>query len=437
MIKRILYGIIAIVIIGFGAFYIYAWHPAIPAQTAEQIAQTRQTFTPEMIERGKVLAAAGYCATCHTSANGKSYAGNYQMNTAFGTIYSSNLTPDVETGIGAWSEEAFARAMRQGVDREGKHLLPALPYEHFNKMTDEDINAIYAYIMTDIQPVNEAKKENGIPFPLNIRLFQAGWKLLFADNTPFKPNQDKSELWNRGAYLAEGISHCGACHTPRNMLGGEEYKHMYEGADIDGWVAPPITPKSPGVVGWSTADFYEYLTTGNSPYHGSAVGPMGPVVHAGLKALSDQDLQAISTYFGDINGNVKHDPDNNPKLTEALEKQQPESNLMLDQGGKIYAAACASCHYNPQSGVVKGRPLLTIDAATRLDKPTNLVNVILDGVRADQGISGVVMPGFRNNLTDDQIAALSVYLRSQTGLPAWKNVTEQVKELRAQPPFEH
>jgi mono/diheme cytochrome c family protein len=432
MLKRIVYSVCGAAIVGLAIFSIYAWHPAI-----DPVESTQTDYSPHVIEQGKMLASAGYCSTCHTPPGGTPYAGNYEMHTDFGTIYSSNITPDVETGIGSWSQAAFARAMRTGVSRDGHHLLPAFPYEHFNKMTDDDINAIYAYIMTSVPAVNQAKKDNGIPFPLNIRWFQAGWKLLFADTQSFEVNSQQSAEWNRGAYLAEGIAHCGACHTPRNALGGEKYAQMYQGAAIDGWIAPSLTSTSTSPIPWRAQDFYEYLTTGNSPYHGRAVGPMAPVMHKGLSALPDSDIEAISGYFAEIaRTNNTDDPDSSSTLQAAIAAQHQQPDLRIDEGARLYAAACQACHYNSDQ-LVKGRPLITIGSATHLNDPTNLINVILDGVRSDQGISGVVMPGFRDALSDEDISAIAAYLRQTAGENTWPKLQQQVGEIRNQPRFEH
>jgi mono/diheme cytochrome c family protein len=432
MLKRIVYGVCGTVVVGLGLFSLYAWNSSI-----DPVAPSASTnYSPAVIAQGKVLAAAGYCSTCHTPSGGAPYAGNYEMHTEFGTIYSSNITPDVETGIGSWSEEAFTRAMRKGVSRDGQHLLPAFPYEHFNKMTDEDISAVYAYIMTSVPAVKQEKKENGIPFPLNVRALQAGWKLLFADTKAFKETANKSEEINRGAYLAEGIAHCGACHTPRNSLGGEQYSKMYEGAAIDGWIAPSLTSTSTSPIPWRSQDFFEYLTTGNSPYHGSAAGPMAPVMHKGLSALPESDVKAISAYFADLSGaSETTNPADNSNLKAAIAAQHTQADLRADEGARLYATACQSCHYSSDE-LVKGRPLITIGSASHLDEPTNLINVILDGVRNDQGISGVVMPGFRDALSDKDISAIAAYLRQATGNSVWPQLQQKVGEIRNQPRFE-
>ncbi|MBU2978050.1 cytochrome c [Alteromonas sp. C1M14] len=433
MLKTMVYGVCGAVVVGAVLFGVYAWHPSID----EVSPVAEHNFTPEMVAKGKMLAAAGYCDTCHTPPGGAPYGGNYEMHTQFGSIYSSNITPDEETGIGRWSKAAFIRAMRSGVSRDGSHLFPAFPYEHFNKMTDEDITAIYAYIMTSVAPVKQVKKDNGIPFPLNIRWLQAGWKLLFADTQQFAYNPDKSKQFNRGAYLAEGIAHCGACHTPRNALGAEQYEKMYQGAAIDGWIAPSLTATSTSPIPWREQDFYEYLTTGNAPFHSSAAGPMAPVMHKGLTQLPDEDIHAISAYLADFNNNeasasaATHDV-----VQTALAAQHTQAPPRIDEGARLYATACQSCHYNSDQ-VVKGRPLLAISSSTNLDQPTNLINVVLDGIHNDQGIAGVVMPGFRDALSDEDISAIAAYLRQSAGKKPWPNLQQQVVDIRAQPRFAH
>lgn len=434
--KRVIYTMCIAVIFGLGACSIHVHYPAIDPIKPFTEAQAIANFPPAMVERGKMLAAAGYCSNCHTSPGAAPFAGNYKMQTQFGSIYSSNITPDADTGIGHWSEAAFARAMRLGVSRDGHHLFPAFPYEHFNKMTDEDINAIYAFIMTSVPAVHQEKKENGIPFPLNIRWLQAGWKLLFADTSQFEPRKDKSKEWNRGAYLAEGITHCGACHTPRNFLGGEKYDHMYEGAQIDGWIAPSLTSTNKAPLPWRLQDFYAYLATGNALYHGSAAGPMAPVIHEGLAALPNSDLVALSTYFGDIAGNVQQDLSTNSALEAAIVNQAEIPDSRIDQGARLYKASCQSCHFSGKA-IMQGRMLLSIDTSTHLDEPTNLIHVILDGFSAEQGIKGVVMPGFRDALSVDDITAIATYLRATAGEKPWPNLKSKVGEIRLQPRLEH
>lgn len=428
MLKSVLSVIVAfaiVVLIGFG---IYAYHSPIAAMSADE----RPKFDAATIEKGRVLAAAGYCSTCHTAQGGEPYAGNYPIETEFGTIYASNITPDPETGIGTWSPEAFRRAMHDGVNRQGSHLLPAFPFDHFTKMTDEDVDAIYAYIMADIAPVKEETKENSIPFPLNQRIMQAGWKLLFVNFGRYEHDSAKSDQWNRGAYLAEGVSHCGACHTPRNAVGAEMKTAEYAGAAIDKWIAPALTAANPSAVPWSAAEFTQYLETGSGTYHGIAAGPMAPVVHAGLRELPKSDIEAIGAYLGDVVGAPDTDPAQNSIVQASLEAGRPDPTYRKDLGERLYATACASCHYNATS-VIEGRPDLAINSATRLGDPTNLIHVILDGVNAVNGTRGVVMPAFRNALSDEEIAAIAGYLRDKrTDLAPWPDLARKVADIRAE-----
>lgn len=420
-----LVGLVALAVAGFG---VYAYHSPLPRMSAAE----RPAFPPEQIERGRVLAAAGYCAECHTPAGGAAFSGNYPIETDYGVIYGSNITPDPETGIGAWSPEAFRRAMWQGVDRQGRHLFPALPYDHFTKMTAEDVDAIYAYLMTEVKPVHSVTKEPGIDFPLNQRILQAGWKMLFFSEGRYQDDPSKSAEWNRGAYLVEGVTHCGACHTPRNTLGAEEKDQTFAGAHIDKWIAPALTAANPSAVPWTASEFTRYLSTGAGVYHGVAAGPMGPVVHAGLRELPESDLQAIGTYLGDIVGAPDSDPAQSAVVQASLAAGKPDPAYRRDLGERLYATACAACHYNAEQ-VQAGRPDLGINSATRLDDPTNLIHVMLDGVSADEGTKGLVMPGFRHALSDQEIAAIAAYLRDdRSKLAPWPDLDAKVAAIRAE-----
>jgi mono/diheme cytochrome c family protein len=422
-------SLLALIAIGILAgFTIYAYHSSLPTMSAAE----RPRFEPAVIEKGRLLASAGYCATCHTVKGGEPYAGNYPLNTGFGTIYGSNITRDPETGIGTWSPQAFRRAMHEGVDREGAHLFPAFPFDHFTKMTDEDVDAIHAYLMTEVKPVKEKTKRNTLPFPLNLRVLQAGWRLLFVDFGRYRPDPQKPEQWNRGAYLVEGVTHCGACHTPRNALGAEKKGKKFAGANIEEWIAPALTAANPSAVPWTASEFARYLRTGSGVYHGIAAGPMGPVVHGGLDALPDSDVAAIATYLGDIVGAPDVDPAQNPLVVASLKAGRPDPAYRNDLGERLYATACAACHYNARE-VIAGRPDLAITSSTRLDQPDNLIHVILDGVSANEGTRGVVMPAFRTALSDDQIAAIAAYLRNnQANLTPWPDLSDKVTKIRAQ-----
>jgi mono/diheme cytochrome c family protein len=426
-VKRILIGLLAfagVVVVAFGAF---AWRPAIgkiapPAPTS---------FAPDLVARGEVLAGAGYCSTCHTAKGGQPFAGGYPMKTSFGAIYSTNITPDPKTGIGSWSEAAFSRALREGVARNGAHLFPALPYDHFTKLSDADVSALYAYMMTRPAVVAE-KKRNGIPFPLNIRALQAGWKLLFFKPGRFEPDKTKSPEWNRGAYLAEGISHCGACHTPRNGLGAENRDKAFAGAAIDHWIAPPLTAANPSPAPWDQTELVAYLRTGVSRYHGVAAGPMAPVVHDGLVKLPDADIQALAVYFNDRDGGAGRASALAPALQKAAAADRLNVGPQTDPSARLYTAACASCHYNGPGQPNPLRPDLALNSAVNLDDPTNLIQVVLHGVGAKEGAPGVVMPAF-NRFSDADVARLAAYLRAtRTDKPAWPDLEKKVAAIRAE-----
>lgn len=428
MLKRTLIGLMSLLVIGVAGFAALAWRPAIAPITPP----AASSFAPDLIARGEVLAGAGYCATCHTAPGGAPYAGGYAMQTGFGTIYSTNITPDPQTGIGAWSEDAFRRAMHEGVARDGSHLFPAFPYDHFTRLTDADVAALYAYMMTRI-PVRAAPHENGLPFPLNLRPLQAGWKLLFFRPGRYVEQPERGAAWNRGAYLAEGISHCGACHTPRNALGAEERGNAFAGAPIDHWVAPPLTKANPSPVPWSQDELVAYLRRGVSRFHGVAAGPMSPVVHDGLSRLPDADIAALGIYFADVGQAAARAAEAQPAIERALAVNAHGPGLPYDPIARLYAAACASCHFNGGGQVNALRPDLALNSAVSLADPTNLIRVMLYGVTAREGAAGIVMPGFAPALSDADIARIAAYLRaSRTSHPAWPDLEKTVAAVRAQ-----
>jgi mono/diheme cytochrome c family protein len=272
------------------------WRPTIAAIDS----LSPQSFDPALVKRGRELAALGNCNDCHTARGGKNYAGGVSVPTPFGTIFSTNITPDPETGIGRWSEEAFRRAMRSGVDREGRHLYPTFPYDHFTNVTDEDDRALYAYLMTR-EPAVAAAPANELRFPFNQRVLIAGWKLLFLRRETFQPHTTKSADWNRGAYLVEGLAHCGSCHTPRNALGAERTRAAFSGGEADDWSAYAINKQSPAPVAWDADALDFYLRNGWHPDHGTARGPMAQVV-SNLAAVSTDDVHAIAVYMADVFG---------------------------------------------------------------------------------------------------------------------------------------
>ena len=425
MLKKTIIFLVSLALLGVLGFGALAWRPPIVPITPP----APESFAPELVARGEALSGSGFCAECHTVKGGQAFAGGYAMATPFGVIYSTNITPDPETGIGTWSEAAFARALHEGIAQDGSHLFPAFPFDHFTKVSDEDVRAIYAYLMTR-PPIWARSPANTIPFPFNIRAFQEGWKILFFRSGRFEPVPSKSEEWNRGAYLALGLSHCGACHSPRNLLGAEKTNAPYAGAVVDGWVAPPLTAANPAPLPWTQDELNTYLRRGVTALHGSAAGPMSPVIH-GLATLPESDVEAIATYFADID----HADDRATSASSVVARVMSYGSLAsghdLESDTRLYSLACASCHYNSGQQPLAARPELALNSALYLPDPTNLIQAVLHGVSAQDGIPGVVMPSFATALDDGEIARIAAYLRrTRTNLPPWPDLETKIATVR-------
>jgi mono/diheme cytochrome c family protein len=418
--------ILTVVVLGTLAFFAFAHRGQI--QPVEPPAAA--SFAPELIARGEILATAGNCESCHTTKDGRRFAGGLGIATPFGTVYTSNITPDAATGIGSWSEPAFARALHEGVARDGAHLYPAFPFDHFTRVTDDDVQALYAYLMTR-PPVNFAPPANTVPFPLNIRALQWGWKLLFFHPGVYRPDPARSEAWNRGAYLSEGLAHCGACHTPRNALGASRTgSHAYAGGLVDGWVAPALTAANTAPLPWTQEELYGFLRNGGTALHGVAAGSMSEVIHVGLAKLPDADLRAIATYFADLDGAAARAGIVNGVLAKAMSLPAVGTEDEDDPGASLYQGACASCHYNSGPSPLGERPELALNSALTAAEPTNLVQVVLHGVGLKDGEAGLFMPPFAH-LNDADIASLSAYLRrTRTDQPAWTDLEAKVAAIR-------
>lgn len=425
MAKRIVFGIIGVVVVAILAFLAVAWRTAIaPIQPP-----SAGSFSQAEIDHGRVLAGIGDCAVCHTSDAARPYAGGLPLPTQFGTIYTANITPDPDTGIGRWSEKAFVRAMREGVSRDGSYLLPAFPYNHFTKVNDADLKALYAYLMTR-QAVHYQPPANTLRFPYNQRLLQAGWQMLFFDDSPFKPQPGRSAQWNRGAYLAQGLGHCAACHTPRNAMGAEAQDQSYDGAVIDQWYAPALNAGNRSPVPWTQKELYQYLRMGGSPLHGVAIGSMAPVIHEGLSQASDADIQALATYFSSLNP-AAAGADAQASAKAAISAAHTRMDADMSHGAQIFAAACAGCHYNNPDHPVAQRPDMSLNSAVNAPEPDNLIRATLNGVSLKEGLPGVLMPGFGKALSDADIASLVAFLRrTQTSRPAWTDLPARVHSLR-------
>lgn len=424
---------------GLAGLAAMAWplKPALPLTDGPDVS----LYSAQAIERGRLVAAAGDCVVCHTVPGGTPNAGGFGLETPFGTIYSTNITPDKDTGIGRWSYAAFERAMRHGIHQDGRQLYPAFPYTAFAKLSDGDLQALYGYLMS--QPAVKAQApQTQLAFPYSLRPAMAGWNLLFHDSTPFKADPARSAEWNRGAYLVEGAGHCAACHSPRNALGAEKSGlHYLGGGEAEGWTAPALNQLASGKRPWSRDDLYQYLRTGFSAHHGVAAGPMAPVVH-GLAELPASDVQAMVTYLMELPGQA---PQTLPAAPQSTPVPPPapaqplatpaQAFVQNVQGERIYQNACAACHEAGSGPTLFGaKPLLALNTNVHAASPDNLVQVILNGIATPANDALGFMPGFKDSLDDRQIADLLGYLRERFAPeePAWPDDTTTISRLRAQ-----
>jgi mono/diheme cytochrome c family protein len=375
----------------------------------------------QQIERGHYLAIAGGCATCHTVRGGPEYAGGRSIETPFGRLVAPNITPDADTGIGAWSNDEFVNALTKGTGRNGRHLYPAMPYTYMTKTSNEDALAIRAYLAT-MPAVRHEVNPNQLSFPFNIRKTMAIWKALFFREGPFRPVPGQGPEWNRGAYLAEGLMHCGMCHTAKNVLGGDKTSQRLQGYRLQGWFAPNITnDHRRGLGSWSIDDIVDYMKTGHSRTT-AATGLMSEVVSLASSKLNDADLRALARYLKD-----------QPAGTQSP-AAAPDAKVMA-MGSKIYTDECAACHAPDGTGVSGAIPSLKGSGAVQSDDATSLMRVVLRGTRSvatDKAPSGLAMPAFGWLLTDEQAAAVITYVRNAWGNAAASVAASNVRRARAE-----
>jgi len=397
-----------------------------------------------LIAKGADLAAIGNCATCHTAEGGKPYAGGRPLSSSFGIIYSTNITPDVDTGIGKWTEVEFARAMHEGVDHGGRDLYPAFPYDHFTKVSDEDITALYAFVMTR-DSVRAQNRRNALTFPANLRASVGAWKALYFHPGRFAADASHDAQWNRGAYLAEGLAHCGACHTPRNALGAEKSSDPYGGGEADQWLAAAMNEASPAPLPWTADELFNYLRNGSDPRHGIAAGPMVDVVQ-NLATVPESDVRAIAIYFADRMRRPARPADAADDGKTFAQLKEPDAvpgmgrdgvatrgQSAASDGAMIFEGACATCHYSG-SGLQSAKPVpLALTTSVNAPDPRNLVHIVQSGLWPASGERGAMMPGFAAELTDRQIVAVVSYVRERFSRePPWNDVAAQVATVRNQ-----
>ncbi|MDB5510815.1 MAG: aldehyde dehydrogenase [Enterovirga sp.] len=385
-------------------------------------------YSAATIERGRLLAAAGACAVCHIGPGGVAYAGGLPLETPFGTVYGTNITPDPDTGIGAWSYPAFERLMREGIRRDGAHVYPAHPYTAFTRTSDADLQALYGFLMAQV-PQRLPSPETRLRAPFNIRPAMAAWNALFLTPGAYRPDPARSEAWNRGAYLVEGLGHCGGCHSPRNGLGAERTgaRHL-AGGTVDGWEAPPLSAVSPAPVPWTEADFTAYLTTGFSPLHGVAAGPMKAIVE-GVSQLPPADIRAIATYLASFQAPPSSEAEREARAAELGRRSAELGRTLTGPGARIYQGACSVCHDGAAPALAGVTPLLALNTGLHAETPDNLLRVVLDGAET---VGHGAMPAFRDSLDDRQLAELVAYLRARFAPDAtpWANLPASIARAR-------
>lgn len=362
------------------------------------------------VSRGKYVYALADCAACHTKPGGKTLAGGLGLVTPLGTIYATNITPDRDTGIGNYSVTDFARAVRLGVRPDGTRLYPAMPYTAYAKISDEDLQDLFAYLQKDITPVSQAAPANTLAWPFNMRWPMAFWNVVFLDSSHFTPDASKDPQWNRGAYLVEALAHCGECHTPRRATQSLDNSQKFAGAVLQGWKAYNITAsKQSGIGGWSDAELASYLSTGHASGRSSASGPMAEVVADSLRNATGDDIHAIVAYLRSIPAieNTSAIAQNPPAATEA----SPQPGL----GEQVFAGNCANCHDWDGKGVQSPYGSLLGSRTANDSDATNLMAILLAGSNAPLPVEHAFMPSFARGHTDDELAAVANFVNNYFG----------------------
>lgn len=397
---------------------------------------------PQLIKRGEYLSRAGDCIACHTATNGKPYAGGLGIASPLGTIYSTNITPDKNTGIGNYTLEDFDRALRQGIAKDGHSLYPAMPYTSFARVSPDDVKALYAYFMHGVAPVDQANKANGITWPLSMRWPLSVWRKMFAPtpvDTPAPPAADSGDAaMLRGKYLVEGLGHCSACHTPRGVALQEKATSAADGADflsgglVDGWLAGNLRgDATAGLGSWSKADLVAFLKTGRNA-HSAAFGGMSDVVAQSTQYMNDGDLNAIAAYLKSL-------PPKDAAATQPLAyndrvgKELLEGHAASVPGAMDFLNNCAACHRVTGKGYAETFPALAQNAAVNAADPQSLIHIILKGAQVPgtrAAPTSYTMPAFDWRLTDQEVADIATFVRSNWGNKAPDVSASDVAKVR-------
>lgn len=386
---------------------------------ADQAPLSARKEPPPPVEKGAGLAAIGGCEGCHTAAGGTPFAGGRPFVTPFGTLYSTNLTPDRERGIGGWSQADFLRAMTRGIGPRGERYYPVFPYPHYALAERGDLAAIYRYLRT-LPPAPNRPPPNRLFPPFGFRPLLILWQALFLH--PVAPNaRGLDASGRRGAELVAGLGHCGACHTPRDALQAEDADRPLAGAMAEGWYAPPLQSASPAPTPWTAEDLETYLRTGLSNHHQAAAGPMGAVTRE-LSQAPEQEVRDMAIYLSGLMSQARR-----PTPVD----QAATADRTWPEGAQIYAGACASCHDAGSAMRRQGRPSLAVGTPLDEDRPTDVIMILLKGLTPAEGKAGPYMPPFADSLTDAQVAQLTGYLRAQFSRePPWKDIPAAVRIAR-------
>lgn len=415
--RRVLWGIL----LGLAALALVVWLLNFWGDDTIHDVPPLSPPSGEQVARGAYLARAGNCMTCHTARGRAPFAGGRPVETPFGTVYASNLTPDPETGLGKWSAGHFWRALHQGRSRDGRLLYPAFPYNHYTRLRRGDADALFAYLRS-LPPVRQANREHELRWPYKTQAALAVWRTLYFRAGSYENDPQRTPEWNRGAYLVQGLGHCGACHTARNALGASNSLVDLSGGLIpmQNWYAPSLASRAEaGVREWPIDEVVQLLQTGSAP-RASVMGPMAQVVLHSTQYLEPSDLRAMAVYLKTLPpapGSSESDPREVPKAF----------GTVLERGGKLYEDHCASCHGERGEGKKNAFPALAGNRAVMLPVTSNLVQVVLYGgyapaTRGNPRPYG--MPPFALKLTDGDVAAVLTYIRG-----SWGNKAAPVTEL--------
>ena len=412
--------------------------------SSQSVVHAAATFSTDVVERGRYLAVAGDCTSCHTlPGSGAPFAGGYAIASPLGAIYSTNITPSRKAGIGAYTEHQFARALRKGVRADGAHLYPAMPYTAYAGLSDDDVHALFAYFMQGVAPIDTQPPQTSLPFPFNLRISMSVWNALFLKDSRFKADPTKSDAWNRGAYLVTALEHCSACHSPRNLLMAERTGRAFDGGQVGTWYAPNITsdPVS-GIGGWSQEELVQYLKTGAVYPKSQAAGGMAEAVEHSLQHLQPQDLDAIATYIRTIApirdqaATLTAFAYDRPAHFEAALRGVAPGTGSAASGATLYSGYCASCHQPSGAGSTDHTyPSLFHNTSTGASQTDNLISTILYGVDRDAGGQRAFMPRFDDtsyvqSLTDEQVATVGNYVLQTFGNPTERISAQDVATSR-------